>query len=90
MTTPTLIKPGWTERVDLGEGRAVLFYDDEPPRFEHICHRTRINDGLTLIIAPSMSLHTVVQRDPLTITASVACGDCNIHGWVTNGEWIPV
>lgn len=86
---PIVVEPGWTDRVDLGEGRAVLFYDDGTVRFEHLCHRTR--DGLTIIIAPRLALgqgHTIVQREPLTIVASIACGDCPIHGWVTNGAWV--
>ena len=84
---PVLVKAGWTERVDLGEGRAVLFYDDGPARFEHVCHRVR--DDRVLIIAPSLENHTIVSRDPLTITASIACWDCPIHGWVRDGQWVP-
>jgi hypothetical protein len=33
--------------------------------------------------------HTIVSRDPLTITASLACRDCSWHGFITNGDWIP-
>lgn len=33
--------------------------------------------------------HTIVQREPLTITASLACRDCSWHGFITEGKWIP-
>ena len=37
-----------------------------------------------------VGLHTLVHRDPLTITASVYWPDCcGLHGFVTNGVWIP-
>ncbi len=33
--------------------------------------------------------HTVVQVEPLTLTASLACGDggCTWHGFLENGVW---
>lgn len=35
-------------------------------------------------------LHTVIQAEPLTIRASLACEDgCTWHGWLTNGVWSP-
>jgi len=37
----------------------------------------------------SIALHTVVSRDPLTITPSLACGACKWHGFVTAGKWVP-
>lgn len=85
---PVLVEPGWTDRVDLGAGRAALFYADGTVRVEHVCQHTR--SGMTLINAPRLALargHTIVQRDPLTVRASIACGDCAIHGWVTDGVW---
>lgn len=33
-------------------------------------------------------LHTVVQVEPLTLTASLACYDgCPSHGFLENGQW---
>lgn len=33
--------------------------------------------------------HTLVQIEPLTITASVYWPDCcGVHGFITNGQWI--
>lgn len=31
----------------------------------------------------------VVQREPLTLTPSLACRVCGDHGHVTNGRWVP-
>lgn len=33
---------------------------------------------------------TVQQADPLTVTPSILCGSCGCHGFITNGEWVPV
>ena len=39
--------------------------------------------------AGGMRLHTVVQVEPLTVTASVFCSDCcGLHGWITDGKWV--
>lgn len=35
-------------------------------------------------------LHTIVAREPLTITASLYRPDCcGWHGLITNGKWVP-
>lgn len=31
-----------------------------------------------------------VQDEPLTITPSILCRTCGLHGYITNGEWVPV
>lgn len=30
----------------------------------------------------------LVQVDPLTITASILCQECGLHGFITNGQWV--
>ena len=30
---------------------------------------------------------TVVSKDPLTVTPSILCHKCKVHGWIRNGEW---
>lgn len=36
-------------------------------------------------------LHTVVQLEPLTLVASLACENgCPNHGFITDGSWRPV
>lgn len=32
---------------------------------------------------------TVDQVDPLTLSPSILCGLCKIHGFWRNGEWVP-
>lgn len=37
-----------------------------------------------------VGLHTLVQRDPLTLTASLYWPDCcGLHGFITDGKWVP-
>lgn len=37
-----------------------------------------------------IGLHTIVSREPLTITASLYRPDCcGWHGWITDGKWVP-
>lgn len=80
------------DRVDLGGERAILFMADGAVRFRHICGGT----FEPMIIAPALQIgegHTVVQRTPLTIRASIACDvdrGCDEHGFVTDGAWEPV
>lgn len=89
---PDLRLPGWINRVDHGAGVHTLHYgDDASIRVEHLCAHPRA--GTTLLIAPLLTSvnqpggHQVTSRDPLTITPSILCGDCGLHGYVTNGEW---
>lgn len=30
---------------------------------------------------------TVTQYEPLTITPSILCRACQLHGWITDGQW---
>jgi hypothetical protein len=29
------------------------------------------------------------QKDPLTITPSIHCQTCGLHGFITDGRWVP-
>lgn len=77
------------DRVDLGGERAILFMADGAVRFRHVCGGT----FRPMIIAPALQIghgHTVLQRHPLTIRASIACDverGCTEHGFVTDGVW---
>lgn len=31
----------------------------------------------------------LVSGDPLTILPSVLCRACGLHGWITDGRWVP-
>lgn len=76
-------------RVDLGDDRAILFMEDGTVRFRHVCGGTYV----PMIVAPALQMgngHEIIQRDPLTIRASIACDverGCMEHGFVTNGKW---
>ena len=76
-------------RVDLGNDRAILFMEDGTVRFRHVCGGTY----RPMIIAPALQIgngHEIIQRDPLTIRASIACDaerGCTEHGFVTDGKW---
>jgi hypothetical protein len=68
----------------------ILFMEDGEVRFSHVCRLAR--SGQVMRIAPRLQIgdgHTVVTREPLTIVASILCGDCGIHGFVTDGTWRP-
>lgn len=32
----------------------------------------------------------LVREDPLTITPSILCHTCGLHGFITDGRWVPV
>lgn len=89
--TPTFGPP--TRVVDLGpEHMQLLAYVDGTWRFRHLCDRgTR---GI-LIAAPALQCgphgdaHAITVADPLTVTPSILCPDCGLHGFVTGGVWRP-
>jgi hypothetical protein len=86
-------------RIDLGDGVALLVYDPPAggPHNVRVLHRCRSwpdeqePDGeLVTITAPALHPdHQVHSLDPPTITASVLCPACGLHGFVTDGTWRP-
>lgn len=85
---PDLTEPGWTALERHGSGVESVHYPDGNIRIRHVCTRPR--DGRTLIVAPALQLtngHSVVTRDPLTVTPSIMCDDCRLHGYIRNGQW---
>lgn len=83
-----LVQPGWSVAVELGDGIRALRYPGGPIGVEHDC---RVVEGTTLVIAPRLRLgsgHTVVVDDPLTVTPSVLCRDCGLHGYIRQGRWV--
>lgn len=79
--------PGWVKAVDHGSDVTSLHYADGSIRVRHPCKEV---DGDRLYSAPALQLaggHRVVQADPLTITPSILCADCGLHGFITNGVW---
>jgi hypothetical protein len=31
----------------------------------------------------------IQQTEPLTVTPSILCGTCGIHGFIRDGKWVP-
>lgn len=76
--------------VGVGLGIEILFMQDGTVRAAHDCKL--VGDEKRLRCAPALMIgqgHTIVTREPLTIVASILCTDCGLHGFVTNGAWIP-
>lgn len=66
----------------------TLWYPGGSVGVRHVCHRTR--DGLTVIAAPRLQLdngHHIISTDPVTVTPSILCDDCGLHGFITDGVW---
>lgn len=72
--------------------RQLLWYSNGEIRFRHLCDRTSSGRGV-IICAPLLQIaeggHRVVQAVPVTIEPSIQCGDCGLHGHVTDGKWVP-
>lgn len=89
-----LVPPGWVRAVPIGSLPPdpmvrALFYEDGAVRIEHRC---RVVDDTQIVCAPALRLdegHSVVSADPLTITPSILCPDCGLHGFITAGRWSP-
>jgi len=88
-----LVEPGWTDAVVCPaagrDGVRALFYDDGRVGIEHRC-KTIGEDRV--ICAPRLQLdggHVITSREPLTVTPSIACPDCGLHGFIREGRWLP-
>lgn len=55
----------------------------------HPVEPVTLKHGLGWIDITSGKRHKLVQLEPLTITASIACRGCAFHGFITNGHWVP-
>lgn len=78
--------------VDLGP--VVLIEVNGPRRYlvEHLCKSFTYDDepGVRhdIYACPHLDpAHVIVAADPLTITPSILCPDCGLHGFVTGGVW---
>jgi hypothetical protein len=82
------------ERVFLHDedALALLRCDGEPWRFDHYCRILHYDDGAQtqLRCAPLLSAAHVVTRakdDTLTVSRSIECPDCELHGYVEKSRW---
>lgn len=83
---------GYDRLIDHGHGVETAWYPDGSVGVRHTCDRGEKRG--TLIVAPRLVLdeaggHTIVSRDPVTVTPSVGCFDCGLHGFIRNGRWEP-
>lgn len=89
----TCIESGYTERWPLGHDLFLLRYPRGVMRLEHTCDRAASNRGV-IVCAPEISTepgwHTICAADPLTISPSILCGDCGLHGFIRDGQWTGV
>jgi hypothetical protein len=72
--------------VEVGQSGVFIALRDSPADtiVWHWCAGREDWDGAYIVN------HTIVSREPLTITASLACADCPWHGFITDGRWMPV
>ena len=89
MDEPFLVESGWVKSIFIphtgGESYRVLIYKDGTHRFEHRCKRA---DDDSVICAPSLRHHTIENEEPLTISPSILCSDCDTHGYIRQGRWV--
>lgn len=63
---------------------------------EHDCNGRRVASGCTLDSEVSRELDPdprprwqVVSWEPLTLSPSILCLTCKLHGFIRNGRWVP-
>lgn len=95
-----VVEPGW-EWCDIIArpglcGFRLLHYPDGTVRFEHRCDR---GDRGVIVCAPALQIgsgHTLTHagegdhnnpRGKPTVSPSILCPDCGLHGFVTDGRW---
>lgn len=77
-----------TERLDLGHGLHLVRFVAGGYGVEHRCKE--VGDGDRLVCAPELVDHTVAEAGGvITVTPSIACPDCGLHGFITAGRWSP-
>lgn len=97
---PFLVEPGWgwcdIVPEALGPTYRLLHYPDGTTRFEHRCDRAERG---VIICAPALRLgngHTLTwsgagdhsnPRGKPTVSPSILCPDCGLHGFVVDGWW---
>lgn len=84
---------------DCTVGAEVLFMTDGSHLFGHVCDRRPTNphrsarfraDAGVIRCAPALDPtgHQIVSADPLTVSPSILCVDCGLHGFIRAGHWI--
>lgn len=100
---PFMVEPGWVWcdiiRRALQPGFRLLYYMDGTVRFEHRCHDPLRGDKVcapALRVGPHAPGHVLTRNEDAdhfnprgkpTVTPSVDCPDCDLHGFITDGWW---
>ena len=88
-TTTIAIEPGATE-LDHGSGITSHHWPDGEVGIAHDC---RVFGDMQIRCAPRLTDlgkpggHQILSADPLTVTPSIMCPDCGLHGYITDGMW---
>ena len=84
---------GYNALLELGGGVEMAWYPDGSIGIRHTCNRGPKRG--TIICAPRLVLdqpggHTINRdKEPVTVSPSVGCDDCGLHGFIRNGRWEP-
>jgi hypothetical protein len=80
---------GWVKETPVGNKITALEYPDGRIGISHECILPR--SGYHVLYAPKLQIgggHSVTSSEPLTVTPSILCGECGLHGFITNGAWM--
>ena len=80
----------WAHATNAGEN--VYFLANNPQSGKdvivwHWCLRTKLENDIPRWSGAVCSLHTLELASPLTLSPSLACADCENHGYIRNGIW---
>lgn len=73
---------------DAGSDHAWGWQESGDIYWLHICSALEAGWSLGQLDVTSGQRHRVVNRDPLTVEASVLCLGCQDHGWFRDGRWV--
>lgn len=76
--------PEWCPAASIG-GDVYVWHepDERNPTVYHWCEPSR------RWAASGTDDHEVVTADPLTLTPSLLCDTCGLHGFIRDGRWVP-
>lgn len=83
----------WVWKVDQARQLALVGYANGEVGFSHRCNLGgRAGPDFTALIAPLLQLdgggHSItLDAGVPTVTPSILCPDCGLHGFVTEGVW---
>lgn len=76
-----------TDSHELGDHLALLRLTDGELAIRHRCKE--VGPGEHLVCSPRLNHEVSGDWPALTVTPSILCPDCGLHGFVTDGCWRP-